>query len=49
MDEKKKPGNPLFIAGGPSANPKGRPKGSRRNWRLELERFIKRNGTAKEP
>jgi len=48
MTENRKPGNPLFIAGGPSMNPKGRPKGSKRSRLRTLERFQKRNATLDE-
>jgi hypothetical protein len=40
--------NLTWIKGMDSPNRTGRPKGSKRNWKRELERFISRNGTAKE-
>lgn len=40
-------GNPMWIAG-KSGNPGGRPKGTKRNWKKELEHFIRRNGSHRE-
>jgi hypothetical protein len=37
-----------WVKGMSSPNPAGRKKGSKRNWKRELERFVARNGSSKE-
>jgi lipopolysaccharide biosynthesis regulator YciM len=38
-------GNPMWVAGGKSANPTGRPKASVRTIKGMVERFVRRNIT----
>jgi len=47
MDDNKKKGNPLWVAG-VSGNPSGKPKGAKRNPLTSLQRWYSRNGSLKE-